>query len=314
MDISVVIPALNEAQLLPRLLGDLRGQAFPAHEVIVADAGSTDGTSEVAREHGAQVVVGGMPGIGRNNGAEVARGAFLYFLDADVRLPPTFLADAHAEIEERFLDLATCEIIPISDNPADKLLHDFANLAVKIGQFSEPHAPGCCIMISRRLFRRVGGFDESLKLAEDHDLVKRASQFRPLRVLRSTHVTVSVRRLEKEGRVNLVNKYLAVELHRAFFGEVRNELVDYEFGHYADAESVPAADRIQESQRLLDRIYQSYTALIAGFGAGPGAAAVPPERLATVREQFESLKGQLRSLLTFRERPSLEDANHRNDR
>ncbi|GAB4416629.1 MAG: hypothetical protein Fur0044_12050 [Anaerolineae bacterium] len=307
MKISVIIPTLNEAILLPKLLGDLRQQTFDDYEIIVADAGSSDRTQEIARDYGATVVPGGLPAAGRNNGARVAQGEFLLFLDADVRVPPTFLGDAYAEIEERYLDLATCAVIPLSDDPVDKLLHDFANLAIQLGQFLDPHAPGFCILVSRRLFRRVGGFDESLKMAEDHDFVKRASQFRPLRVLNSTHISVSVRRLAKEGRVKLINKYLAVELHRAFLGEIKNEIFEYEFGNFPDAEPGLVETRLQESQKLLDKLSQSYSTLLSGLGGRPSRASIPAERLANLKEQFENLKESLGSMLTFRSRPP---ANH----
>ncbi|PWH12139.1 MAG: hypothetical protein DDG60_14675 [Anaerolineae bacterium] len=199
MEFSVIIPTLNEEILLPNLLSDLQAQTLRDFEVIVADAGSQDQTVAIATRMGAKVVPGGMPAVGRNRGAQAASGNFLVFLDADTRIAPNFLEQVYNELEERFLDLATCEIEPISTHPLDGILHDFTNLAIKIGQFADPHAPGFCIIISRRLFRRIGGFNEKLKLAEDHDLVKRASQFRPLRVLNTARILVSVRRLEKEG-------------------------------------------------------------------------------------------------------------------
>jgi glycosyltransferase involved in cell wall biosynthesis len=300
MEVSVVIPTLNEAALLPVLLEDLRQQTFDRpYEIIVADAGSSDRTQEIARDYGATVVAGGFPAIGRNNGAKAAGGAFLFFLDADVRVPATFLHDAFSEIDERYLDLATCEVMPLSDYPTDKLLHDFANFAVKLGQFSDPHAPGCCILVSHRLYRRAGGFNENLKLGEDHDFVKRASQFRPLRVLRSTQVTVSVRRLEKEGRVKLVNKYLAIELHRVFLGEIKNEIFEYEFGNFPNAEPEVAEVEFQESRRLMDKIFQSYSNLLMGLGGKQSFTNLPAERIAILKEQFEKLKELMGTMLTF---------------
>lgn len=232
-EFSIVIPTLNEESLLPGLLADLETQSFRDFEVIVADAGSTDRTVELAESSGARVVAGGTPAAGRNSGARVTSGAFLVFLDADVRISQTFLADLHDELENRFLDLATCEVLPISDNSLDRLLHEVSMLAIRLGQFVDPHAPGFCILISRRLFRRVGGFDESLKLAEDHDLVRRASQFRPLRVLNVAQVQVSVRRLEKEGRIKLASKYVGIELYRALVGEIRTDVFNYQFDSFS---------------------------------------------------------------------------------
>lgn len=237
MQISIIIPAFNEEQFLPLLLEDLKKQTFQDFEIIVADAKSTDRTREIAGELGAKVVEGGLPARGRNLGAAQAGGEFLFFLDSDVRLEPDFLEKAWAEINERFLDLATCEFIPLSDLIVDKVLHDIANFYVKVNQYSDPKAGGFCIMISKRLFRRIGGFNEELKLAEDHDLVKRASVFRPLRVLHNSRVKISVRRLDKEGRVALSRKYLTVEAYRFFRGELKDQVVDYQFGDFKTSNS-----------------------------------------------------------------------------
>ncbi|MCS6994623.1 MAG: glycosyltransferase [Anaerolineales bacterium] len=295
MEFSVIIPTLNEEVLLPHLLADLQAQTFRDFEVIVADAGSRDRTVEMAQQMGARVVPGGMPAVGRNRGAEAANGNFLVFLDADTRVASDFLEKVHAELEERFLDLATCEIQPISNHPLDGLLHDFTNLAIKIGQFTDPHAPGFCIIISRRLFRRVGGFNESLKLAEDHDLVKRASQFRPLRVLNSARVQVSVRRLEKEGRVNLISKYVAVELYRILLGEIKTDIFKYEFGNFSREQQLQLDAKVKQSRKLIAGIGKEYARLLKLSGGN--LAALPAEALDFLREQFEALKELMRGIV-----------------
>lgn len=295
MEFSIIIPTLNEEVLLPNLLSDLQAQTFQNFEVIVADAGSRDQTVEIAKSLGARVISGGLPAVGRNRGAQESQGNFLVFLDADTRVAPDFLQNVHAELEDRFLDLATCEIEPISQNPLDGLLHDFTNLAIKIGQFADPHAPGFCIIISRRLFRRVGGFNESLKLAEDHDLVKRASQFRPLRVLNSVKVHVSVRRLEKEGRVKLISKYVAVELYRILLGEIKTDIFKYEFGNFSLEEQVQLDAKVKESQQLVQRIGKEYARLLKLSGGN--LANLPAEALDFLRGQFDSLKDLMRAIL-----------------
>jgi len=295
MKFSVIIPTLNEEILLPNLLGDLQTQTLRDFEVIVADAGSKDRTVELAQSLGARMVPGGMPAVGRNRGAQAAGGDFLVFLDADTRVAPDFLENVHSELEERFLDLATCEIEPISQNPLDGLLHDFTNLAIKIGQFADPHAPGFCIIISRRLFRRVGGFNENLKLAEDHDLVKRASQFRPLRVLNSARVQVSVRRLEKEGRVKLISKYVAVELYRILLGDIKTDIFKYEFGNFTREQQAQLDSRVKESQKLVHLIRKEYTRLLKLSGGN--LTSLPSEALEIIRGEFDTLKEQMRAIL-----------------
>ena len=232
--ISIVIPALNEEKFLPLLLDSISKQTFKDYEVILADAGSTDETIAVAKKFGITIVKGGMPGVGRNRGSEVAKGDFIFFFDSDVIIPETFLEKAISEMEDRFLDLATCEFNPLSELNIDKVLFQFSNLIVKMNQNINPRAAGFCIFITRRLFNRINGFDESVVIAEDHDLVERATKFRPLRFLNTTSLSVSVRRLDKEGRLSLLQKYIKVEMHLLTKGSVRDEIVEYEFGNFTD--------------------------------------------------------------------------------
>lgn len=295
MRFSIVVPTLNEAILLPNLLADLQSQTFKDFETIIADAGSQDGTPELALLAGVRLVPGGMPAVGRNRGAEAAQGEFLVFLDADTRVQPDFLEKASAELEDRFLDLATCEIVPLSSSVLDGVLHDFANLAIKVGQFTEPHAPGFCIIISRRLFRRIGGFDETLKMAEDHELVKRASQHRPLRVLNNAQVQVSVRRLEKEGRTRLISKYVAVELYRALFGEIQTEIFEYQFGNFTAEEQARLDASLSRSQKQLSHLRSRYLQLLRD--AGGHISQIPKEALEAVKTQFDALREHLREIL-----------------
>jgi len=248
MKVSIVIPALNEEKNLPVLLDSIKSQDFDDYEVVVADAHSTDRTREIAREYGCVVVDGGLPGPGRNAGARAARGEFLFFLDADVQLPPGFIRNVYDEMQERFIDLATCAIKPLSSYQLDRIIHNLINLTILINLRVDPKAFGFCIFVTKRLFDRVGGFDETVLVAEDSDFVKRAAEFRSLRYLNSAHILVSVRRFEKEGRFAYMAKGIRLNLYRAFRGEIRDEgVVEYEF----DAFDRPTPE---EDRGFLDRI------------------------------------------------------------
>lgn len=86
--ISVIIPTLNEERALPPTLAQLPEQGV-AHEIIVADGGSTDRTAKIAQDAGAQWLLaprGRSPQM--NSGAMLARGEWLLFLHADTHLPP----------------------------------------------------------------------------------------------------------------------------------------------------------------------------------------------------------------------------------
>ena len=259
--ISIIIPTLNEEECLPKLLESIKKQTFKDYEIIVADAGSKDNTLKIAKRYGAKTTKGGMPAAGRNAGAKEASGDFLFFFDADIKLPKDFLKKAYAEMQNRYLDLATCEVRPLSNLAIDKALYDLTNLLIKITQFSDkPYAPGYCIMTTKRLFQRAKGFDETLKMAEDHDFVKRASKFRQIRFLETPKAYVSVRRLRKEGRLQLLKKYMLVEIRRIFKGEIKDEAIKYEFANYRKKESPKSALRkLENNISLIGRKYSKFS-------------------------------------------------------
>lgn len=103
--ISVVIPAYNYAQLLPRALDSVLGQLGEESELIVVDDGSTDNTGELLdgyQQHhpGLQVIRQANAGAAaaRNRGIVVARGRYVLLLDADDELLPDALATLAAQV------------------------------------------------------------------------------------------------------------------------------------------------------------------------------------------------------------------------
>ncbi|MDR0316509.1 MAG: glycosyltransferase [Treponema sp.] len=252
MRVSIIIPALNEEANLPKLLESVKAQDFGDYEVIIADARSTDRTREIAAEYGCRVVDGGMPAAGRNAGAAVAQGDFLFFLDADVVLPQGFIHNVYEEMQDRYIDLATCEIRPLSDYRLDRVIHRMMNLAVLLNLWTDPKAFGFCIFVTRRLFRLINGFDETIYVAEDNDFVKRGSAIKALRFLNSAYIMVSVRRFEKEGRFAYMKKGIKLNLYRTFKGEIRNDkVVQYEFDAFDKSESPEDTDFLDKLESRL---------------------------------------------------------------
>ncbi len=231
--LSIIIPAYNEEKYLPVLLKSIRLQSYYDYEVIVADADSKDSTKKIALSYGCRVVKGGLPAVGRNNGAKVAKGDMFLFLDSDVKLPKNFIRDAISKVDDRLIDLATFRMKPMSNLQLDKTIHDAANVLLRFSAYlKDPHAPGFCILISKRLFNRINGFNENLKLAEDHDLVKRAGKFRKMEFFENPFFYVNIRRLRKEGRLNYAGKVVFSEIYRVFKGEIKNDIMEYEFGEF----------------------------------------------------------------------------------
>lgn len=254
MKVSIVIPTLNEGDLLPRLLASIGKQTFRDYEVIVADAKSGDNTKQIATSFGAKVVRGGMPGEGRNAGARRARGEFLFFFDADVVLPADFLEKALTEMEGRFLDLATCEVRPISEFILDRVIHRFMNASIRASVRVDPHALGFAIFVTKRLFDHVGGFDSTIRVGEDSEFVKRAAKLRALGFLDTVHLDVSVRRFEKEGRLKCAKNGIKINLYRMFHGEIRADQIEYTFADYGSKKEFDRRSLLDQLERSILRL------------------------------------------------------------
>ncbi len=234
--LTVVIPTLNESERLPDLLGALERQTRRPDQIVIADAGSTDDTRAVAEQHGAQVVDGGKPAAGRNAGARVATGELLLFLDADDELDDDFIASAVGEFEARGLGVATTFVDPIEREARNVFACEVVNMYLDVMQYVSPHAPGFCILIRREVHEAIGGFDETVVLAEDHDYVQRAAEQASFRILHDCMVRTSMRRIEKEGLVRLAFKYLYCELYVVTGRPIREVPFDYEFAAFAPGE------------------------------------------------------------------------------
>ncbi len=156
----------------------------------------------------------------------------MVFLDADVVPRPDFLEKALGEMEARRLDVATCLMEPLSPRPADRVFHEVANGYLLALQWVSPRAPGFCILIRRELHEAIGGFDETLLLAEDHDYVRRASHHGRFGVLTTVRIPVSTRRVEEEGVFPLLLKYLWAEAHVWAGRPIRSLPFAYAFGNH----------------------------------------------------------------------------------
>ena len=231
--LSIIIPTLNEENYLPILLELIKKQNFTDYEIIIADAGSKDKTIEMARNYNCKVIPGGLPAKGRNNGAEIAKGNLLLFLDADVVLPKDFFRKTLDEFKKRELKIAGFSLLPQGRNKFFHLLFNvFYNFPVRLMEKVLAHG-AMGILIEKQLFEKLNGFDESIKLAEDHDLTRRAKKIAKFGILRSSKIFVSDRRFRKDGWLKTYFKFLLCELHMVFIGPVKSDIFKYKFGHYS---------------------------------------------------------------------------------
>ena len=96
--VCIIIPTINEAETIGRVIDEIPSQAMEEAgyevEVMVIDGGSTDGTRQIAEERGARVVVEPRRGKGRamRTALDIPRADFIFMLDGDYTYPPGYIA------------------------------------------------------------------------------------------------------------------------------------------------------------------------------------------------------------------------------
>jgi len=229
--ISIIIPTLNEEKYLPLLLDSIKKQNFGDYEIILADAGSTDKTIEIAKKYGSRVIPGGLPARGRNEGTRIARGDILFFLDSDAVLPDNFFEKALPEFGNRKLEIASFCLVPIPRSRISLFLYNISyNWPIVALEKILPHA-ATGILVKKNLFEKLGGFDEDVKLAEDMYLARRAKKIAKFGIIRSVKIYASDRRVKEDGWLKIGLKFFLCELYMIFIGPVRSDIFKYKFGH-----------------------------------------------------------------------------------
>jgi len=221
---------------LPLLLESIKKQGFSDYEIILADAGSTDKTAEIAKKYSCIITPGGLPGKGRNNGAKIAKGDLLFFIDADTVMPDNSLKKSLAEFNERKLEIASFCLVSLPKSKFSSfLLNIFYNQPIVLLESALPHA-AMGILIKKDIFEKIGGFDEDVKLAEDHYLARRATGGFKAKfgIIKSTELFVSDRRFKTDGWFSTGIKFFLCELHMIFLGPVKSDIFRYKFGHYKE--------------------------------------------------------------------------------
>lgn len=226
MKLSVIIPALNEAENI----GAAFSSAAGADEVIVADGGSVDSTVETARSLGARVIETERGrGAQMDAGAAVATGEAFVFLHADTTLPAGWVRAVAASLGREGTVAGAFSLAIGSDRSWFRFIERAVSLRCRaLGLVYGDQA----IFTTRDAFFRAGGFNR-LPLMEDVDCVKRLRRLGRVELLQES-VTTSPRRWESRGFIGASLANLAM-LMLYYAGVSPRTLRDWYYG--------PAPDR-----------------------------------------------------------------------
>src|SRR5205807_24967 len=233
-ELTIVIPAKNEAKLIPHLLTALLLQDYepmPTTKVYLADANSNDATPEIARSYrrwlDIEVIAGGLPSVGRNAGARLACTPYVLFIDADIELSdPTLVRRAVELMKRKNLHCVTTNIACPTGSAWDRILYSGNNLMQQLSRVYKPFSTGMFMLFDRARFHALGGFHEQALYAEDYLLSQKVAP-RRFRIVSGCVLTTN-RRFMKMGHFKLVRLFLNTALH------TRNEsffLRDHQYWH-----------------------------------------------------------------------------------
>jgi hypothetical protein len=172
--VSFIVPVKNDAQRLQRCLASVAANPGAQREVIVVDNGSTDESPVVAVAAGARVLSIPYKRVAelRNEGARIARGHFLAFVDADHELARSWLAAATDAM--RPPEVGAAGALCVAPEDGTWVQRTYGALRGRtVGREDARWLGSGNLIVRRAAFEAIGGFDETLESCEDVDFCQR---------------------------------------------------------------------------------------------------------------------------------------------
>ncbi len=178
--VSVIIPNYNYSQYLREAIDSVLAQTYEQIEIVVVDDGSTDGSPEVLDSYDDRIVAIFQTNCGvstaRNNGVSRSRGEFIAFLDADDAWLPAKI-ESQMKMFQADAEIGLVHVGVVEIDGSGKSLFERTNgmdgwVSEALLRFERPVilGGGSGLMVPRRVFEEVGGFDTQLSTSADWDM------------------------------------------------------------------------------------------------------------------------------------------------
>jgi glycosyltransferase involved in cell wall biosynthesis len=184
--VSVIVPCYNGAAFLEETLRSALAQSYAKVEVVVVDDGSTDNSPEIAQRFPVRYIRQPNRGLceARNAGIRESKGDYLVFLDADDRLKPRAIEAGLRALVQRpdcAMTIGDHMFITagggyLANSTKECPAHSHFEALLK-SNFIEMIAS---VLFRRSVFDEVGGFDATLRVAEDYELYLRIARALPI--------------------------------------------------------------------------------------------------------------------------------------
>ncbi len=205
--ISIIVPTFKEAKYINQTLSNLEKLKGNIEVILVETVSEETRILEnIAKKYErVQLHTIKERGIARakNYGAQKAHGDLLLFLDADVLVTK----DVVRHVTRVFNDLsvigATCNNYPVKPKLSEllffKLYNTLIRLVLSLPSIKLKHSRGEFIAVRKKIFEKIGGFNESLVCMEDADLAYRLSMLGKFVFIKDLTVYESMRRIREMG-------------------------------------------------------------------------------------------------------------------
>ncbi|MEW6748221.1 MAG: glycosyltransferase [Candidatus Micrarchaeota archaeon] len=203
--LSIVIPTYNEEKHIERLLLNLKPQLRGEDEIVIVDSHSKDRTVEIAKKHGARVVLRPKQGngIARTEGAKAAKNDIVVFVDADCITADDFAHRIRKHFSEPHIIAAGGLDLYDADSSLGKFTYDTYSRIVFYFARLMHFATGKYWFASnnsayrKKIFLDAGGYDSVI--CEDTDLTRRLPPSRHVVYDSMMWVELSDRRFKSDG-------------------------------------------------------------------------------------------------------------------
>lgn len=174
--LTIVIPCKNEEKYIARTLYAIMTQkGIGETKIIIADAGSTDKTIDIVNklkdkfELNLDIVIGGLPAVGRNLGAKLAETPYILFLDADVTFTkPNAIKKALRALTFHQYDMVSTTPVYFGERDLRASFMFWINKWItRAMSYTSPFAIGGFTMVYKGLFNKLGGYNEEVTQSED---------------------------------------------------------------------------------------------------------------------------------------------------